>query len=114
MDKEYSNFLINSKNKKKKDKIRFKGLNAGEFYQLPNHENGNQFEYSLYGGFYFENITIKLAKFFLNIEIIQNDSYKYSKINKLRVSYKMPITQCFFSSIRNIRVKQNRYQPMTL
>ena len=118
----YSNYLINSKrkNKKKNMKIRYKGLTKGEFYQLPIDETGNNFDYLLYAGYYFEYLDTVISKFFLNItkydnkkiyaeelEIcIKNMSHNISKVNKFRINYKKPRSQCAFSLFRNYRLKK--------
>ena len=39
----------------------------GEFYALSINESGNNFEFSLYGGYYLDIITFELAEFFLDI-----------------------------------------------
>ena len=101
-------------------KIRYKGLTKGEFYQLPIDETGNNFDYLLYAGYYFEYLDTVISKFFLNItkydnkkiyaeelEIcIKNMSHNISKVNKFRINYKKPRSQCAFSLFRNYRLKK--------
>ncbi len=114
----YSNYLINSKRKtKKNNQIKYKGLISGEYYKLPIDETGNNFDYLLYAGYYFEYLDITIAKFFSNIakyknkkeyindldKCIKNMSHNITKVNKFKINYKKPRSQCAFSLFRNYR-----------
>ena len=66
----FSNYLINFKRTKFtcNKNIKYKGLKKGEIYNLPIEEIGNNFEYLLYGGFYFEYLDINMAIFFQKLK----------------------------------------------
>ena len=118
------NFLINSKRKNEgKTKLRFKGLNENHYYLLEIEESGNNFDFELYCGYYFDQINKNFALFFLNIknfskkkdyynklkELIKKSPNSCDKINKFKINYKTIMGQCAFNIFRyNIKRKKNK------
>ena len=115
------NFFLKSEHKNKSDDemLLFKDRFVSNYnYTLPKNESGNYFDHIFYNKYYFDNLLIEEANFFLNIKNIKNSkeyedelqkiineekdhAFNTGSINKFKKSH-FNYARCFKSSILGI------------